>query len=350
MKTTYWHEMKIFTIFPIVQVVTILIFIIQIVSWSSINTCNGFSIVPKLVSLVTTKSWGRPHKFDIHNKLPPACTHNTIQLQLSSPLSSNLDNDDDDSSSNTNNDEDSILRDELKRELLLLASITSQGRFASQEEATIMAELVSNLESLNPTNDPASNSIGSWDLCLASSNTKPSRIFPFLPSILSASSSSRNRMIIGIDSLVADFARTVRIRQVVDSRNYITTELDLLVGIAPLLRIQGTLISRAEFTISGPNTWKCTLQDATIQVNNNNNNNNNNSQQIPSLLFLPPFIPQKIQIPIAEIYNNITKRGGNNNKEGSSNMPFITFQTFYVDQSIRIVRDSDNSFYVFSRS
>lgn len=53
------------------------------------------------------------------------------------------------------NEEDSVLRDELKRELILLSSVTNRGMCASTEEENLVTELITELEALNPTSDPA---------------------------------------------------------------------------------------------------------------------------------------------------------------------------------------------------
>lgn len=43
-------------------------------------------------------------------------------------------------------EDDAIIRDELKRELLLLSSVTNRGQCASQEEENLVVDLVTQLE------------------------------------------------------------------------------------------------------------------------------------------------------------------------------------------------------------
>ena len=62
------------------------------------------------------------------------------------------------------NEEDAMIRDSLKRELLLLSSVTNRGEYATKDEQNILIDLVCQLEALNPTPNPASNSEGEWDL------------------------------------------------------------------------------------------------------------------------------------------------------------------------------------------
>ena len=78
-------------------------------------------------------------------------------------------------------EDDAAIRDELKRELILLASVTNRGACASTEEDNLVVDLVAQLEALNPTADPASNSQGDWDLCYSS--TQSFRSSPFFLAI-----------------------------------------------------------------------------------------------------------------------------------------------------------------------
>ncbi len=55
-------------------------------------------------------------------------------------------------------DEDSQIRDALKRELLLLASVTNRGEFASKDELNIVIDLVTQLE----VNERKSRRVAHW--------------------------------------------------------------------------------------------------------------------------------------------------------------------------------------------
>ena len=79
------------------------------------------------------------------------------------------------------NESDAIIRDELKRELILFASTTNRGQCATLEEQNLVIDLVTQLEALNPTADPALNSQGDWELCYSS--TQSFRSSPFFLAI-----------------------------------------------------------------------------------------------------------------------------------------------------------------------
>jgi hypothetical protein len=68
-------------------------------------------------------------------------------------------------------EDDAAIRDELKRELILLASVTNRGMCASTEESNLVVDLVTQLEALNPTADPGANSQGEWELCYSSAQS-----------------------------------------------------------------------------------------------------------------------------------------------------------------------------------
>lgn len=167
-------------------------------------------------------------------------------------------------------DSDVPIRDALKRELLLLASVTNRGEYATSEEVDIIIDLVTQLEALNPTPDPASNCVGDWDLALSS--TQLFRSSPFFQSIRAAMGDdykdvSNN----GFD--LHDAATTVsrigRVRQTISS-NKLVSEVDLEVGIAPgiPLRIKGTVQTNASLKVTSPESWE--LRVSTTEVKGSN--------------------------------------------------------------------------------
>lgn len=113
--------------------------------------------------------------------------HGQQQLRLSmpdDPAPSDYDSDDlgtEKRVSVDTDEDDAVIRDELKRELILLASVTNRGACASTEENNLVVDLVTQLEALNPTADPALNSQGDWELCYSS--TQSFRSSPFFLAI-----------------------------------------------------------------------------------------------------------------------------------------------------------------------
>lgn len=224
-------------------------------------------------------------------------------------------------------EDDAFIRDALKRELLLLASVTNRGEYASSEERDIVIDLVTQLEALNPTPDPASASNGEWELVMSS--TLFFRSSPFFQSIRAALGDSNKEIALNgfdIHDLATTASRVGRIRQTISS-NQLVSEVDLEVGVLPgfPFRVKGTVISSASLKTTSSETWE--LQITTTQVKGSN---------IP--LFNQFLDDLKVEVPVGDMYNAF------------GSVPVVTLKTFYVDEGIRITRDEDENFFVFSRS
>jgi len=123
--------------------------------------------------------------------------------------------------------EDAIIRDQLKRELLLLASVTKRGEFATNEEKDIIIDLVTQLEALNPSADPASQCTGDWDLVLTS--TQAFRSSPFFQSIRALFSDDNKDIsenAFDLHNRATAVGRIGRVRQSIDSSTLVS-EVDL---------------------------------------------------------------------------------------------------------------------------
>ena len=139
-------------------------------------------------------------------------------------------------------EEDVSIREDLKRELLLLASVTDRGAYCSKEEKDIVTDLVAQLEALNPTKDPASNCQGEWDLGYAS--TQLFRSSPFFQSIRSAVGDDQKEVAengFALHAQATSGSRVGRVRQIITSEKLIS-EVDLEVGMLPgiPMSIKGT--------------------------------------------------------------------------------------------------------------
>jgi len=223
--------------------------------------------------------------------------------------------------------DDAFIRDALKRELLLLASVTNRGEYATSEERDIVIDLVTQLEALNPTSDPASASNGEWDLVLSS--TQFFRSSPFFLSIRAALGDSNKEIAqngFDIHDAATTASRVGRIRQTVSTKQLVS-EVDVEVGILPgfPFRVKGTVISSASLKVVSPETWE--LQITTTQIKGSN---------VPLLnQFLDDM---KFEVPVGDIYSAF------------GSVPVVPLKTFYVDEGIRITRDEDDNFFVFSRA
>ena len=210
---------------------------------------------------------------------------------------------------------DALIRDELKRELLLLASVTNRGEFASREEKDILVDLVTQLEALNPSADPARQCEGEWDLCLCS--TQAFRSSPFFQSIRAIFGDDSNAMIAENAFDLHDQATSVgkvgKVRQSIKGGNELISEVDLEVGLMGGLpfALKGTVVTTASIDITGPETWETRVK--TTQVKGSN------------LPFLDQFLDDyPVEVPVGEFYDKV--RG---------DVPVAKLKTFYIDEGLR---------------
>jgi hypothetical protein len=226
------------------------------------------------------------------------------------------------------NAEDESIRESLKRELLLLSSVTNRGEYATLDEQNALVDLVTQLEALNPTENPASNAMGEWDLCLSS--TQFFRSSPFFQSIRIAAGNS-NRQIVenGFDlhDRATSSSRVGRVRQQVTSSE-LRSEVDLEVGFVPgiPLRLRGTVVTVASLRVLPPETWEVKITTTSVK--------SSNIPFINELLDDP-----KLVLPVGDFYSSVM-----------GETPAVPFRTFYVDESLRITRDVDDNFFVFTRA
>lgn len=224
-------------------------------------------------------------------------------------------------------EEDIAIRDDLKRELLLLASVTDRGAYCSKEERDIVIDLVAQLEALNPTKDPASNCNGEWDL--GYSSTQLFRSSPFFQSIRVAVGDGNKDVTengFALHAQATSGSRVGRVRQIVTSEKLIS-EVDLQVGMLPgiPMSLQGTVVSTANLSVVSEKRWELRIQNTKVKGSN-----------IP--LFNTFLDDLQLELPVGNFYNSL-----------QGQVPIIPLTTFYVDDTLRITRDLDENFFVFIR-
>ena len=227
-------------------------------------------------------------------------------------------------------EEDALIRDALKRELLLLSSVTNRGEYASADEQNMLIDLVAQLEALNPTPDPASlnSQCGDWDLCLAS--TQFFRSSPFFQSLRAAAGDSNQSMMqnaFDIHDRATTSGRVGRVRQTI-SPDELTSSVDLEVGLIPGLpiKVKGTVVTTASIVATGPESFELQIQKTSVTGSN-----------IP--LFNQWLDDLKLEVPMSDIFTTL-----------AGSVPSVPNKIFYLDEGMRITRDQDDNFFVFTRS
>lgn len=224
--------------------------------------------------------------------------------------------------------EDAEIRDALKRELLLLATVTNRGECATNEERDIIVDLVTQLEALNPTADPASRCEGEWDLVLSS--TQFFRSSPFFMAIRSALGEDNKDIAntgFDIHDRATSSGRVGRVKQIITSDQLIS-EVDLEVGVLPGLPVvlKGTVITTAALDITCAETWELVVQNTKVKRSN-----------VPVLNQIIEDLPY--DLPVGQVYETV-----------SGSTPVSVLKTYYLDEGIRISRDMDDNFFVFARA
>eukprot|EP00584_Thalassiosira_punctigera_P010596 CAMPEP_0172534474 /NCGR_PEP_ID=MMETSP1067-20121228/6827_1 /TAXON_ID=265564 ORGANISM="Thalassiosira punctigera, Strain Tpunct2005C2" /NCGR_SAMPLE_ID=MMETSP1067 /ASSEMBLY_ACC=CAM_ASM_000444 /LENGTH=303 /DNA_ID=CAMNT_0013319273 /DNA_START=72 /DNA_END=983 /DNA_ORIENTATION=- len=227
-------------------------------------------------------------------------------------------------------EDDAAIRDELKRELILLASVTNRGMCASTEEENLVVDLVTQLEALNPTADPALNSQGDWELCYSSTESfRSSPFFLAVRAFLGDENQAAAENLFTIHDRATTASRVGKVRQIVDQDNReLVSEYDLSVGLLPGLpvRVKGCVVTSADLTAIAPETWEMTVRGTKV-----------NGSNVP---FLDQYLDDNaVEIPVGEAYKAI-----------SGSVPTAILKTYYVDQGMRITRDVDDNFFVFTRA
>jgi PAP_fibrillin len=227
-------------------------------------------------------------------------------------------------------EEDALIRDALKRELLLLSSVTNRGEYASTDEQNMLIDLVAQLEALNPTPEPASlnSQGGDWDLCLAS--TQFFRSSPFFQSLRAAAGDSNQSMMqnaFDIHDRATTSGRVGRVRQTITPDKLISS-VDLEVGLIPGLpiKVKGTVVTTASLSTTGPDSFELKIQKTSVTGSN-----------IP--LFNQWLDDLKLEVPMSDIFTSL-----------AGTVPSVPNKIFYLDEGMRITRDQDDNFFVYTRS
>lgn len=193
------------------------------------------------------------------------------------------------------NEEDVQIRDALKRELLLLASVTNRGLYSNKDEAGLVLDIVTQLEALNPTANPADHCEGEWDLCYSS--TQLFRSSPFFQAIRSAVGDDNKQMAengFTLHDRATAGGRIGRVKQIL-SRDQLINELDLEVGVFPGLpfKVKGTVVTTASMRIVSDKRMELKLQSTKVKGSN-----------IPLLNQIMEE-EMHLEVPVGEVYKTL---------------------------------------------
>jgi hypothetical protein len=123
-------------------------------------------------------------------------------------------------------------------------------------------------------------------------------------------------------------SRVGKVRQIIDDDNReLVSEYELSVGLIPGLPfvVKGTVVTSAELRVIAPETWELRVKGTKVKGSN-----------VP---FFDQFLDDNaVELPVGELYKTV-----------NGDIPVAVLKTFYVDEAMRITRDVDDNFYVFTR-
>jgi hypothetical protein len=124
-------------------------------------------------------------------------------------------------------------------------------------------------------------------------------------------------------------SRVGKVRQIIDEGNSeLVSEYELSVGLMPgfPIRVKGTVVTSAELSVIAPETWELKVKGTRVKGSN-----------VP---FFDQFLDDNaVELPVGDLYQTI-----------SGAVPIAVLKTFYVDEAMRITRDMDDNFFVFTRA
>ena len=218
-------------------------------------------------------------------------------------------------------------RTNLKEMLFARAAITNRGEIASDKDNEYMLDLISNLEALNPAfdNPDVHSLIGEWELVYTDSQLFLSSPFFLLVRELIGNDADKIKDIFRLHRQAANTGEIGRIRQIIDN-NSLISKVDLRVGLipGPPFSIKGTVVSVADATIEDLFTLKLKMKETKIENSN--------------LPFWNTF-ENLAKLDIATIVKTISQ----------GEVPQSIINTYYIDNTIRISRNKDDSVFVYCK-
>lgn len=281
----------------------------------------------------------------IANIFAGACRQNKLSLlQSTEEGHDDAPSDVDDASfTRSNFSEEALLK--AKSELLLIASASDRGQFASSDEKDAAMSWIETLESGNTSVAPASLSTGTWELVYSSTQLFRSSPFFMAGRAVCKTSDQAQQYDWFCDMHRAALAISTigKVRQII-SPERMTSEFEVKVGSVPFLPdftpfaysgglpvvIEGSIVSSADIdTVDGGNAWELYMD--TVEIKGSN---------IPGLR---QVLDQGLKLQSRSLAKLLEDNMPN------YETPRPVFKTTYLDDTIRISRDQDDKVFVYRK-
>jgi hypothetical protein len=251
------------------------------------------------------------------------------------------------------NKEEGTEKSYILQKMLMIASSTDRGQFASKEQKSSMAVLISHLETLNSSDNPAvsapAESIeiqGTWELLY--SDTQLFRSSPFFMAGRAVCQTEEDARkydwFCDMHRAALAISEIGKVRQIISSERLVS-EFEVTVGSIPFLSdftpfrysgglpftINGAIVSSADITPTNEGTaWEIFMDKVEIKGSN-----------IPLLRAI--LDDERVALKSRNLGAFLEE-----NVSGYKN-PRPIFKTTYLDDSIRISRDQDGKVFVYGK-
>ena len=300
-----------------------------------------------------------------------------------------------------------LMRVELKQGLLSLGAVTSRGQFANAAEGARAAEFVSRLEAFVSDAGSPQSLAGAWDLVYC--DVEPFRASPFWWTLAAALEDFRpgaSARVLPAHRLATRVGEVGRVRQLISldagaddlggrCRGTLTSEVDLRAGLVPgvPVGIRGTVVTSATFeadlqssSSSGGGRTASSFPDAEAAGDAGSSFTEDDQLVLAASLqstsvrestlmvgyagaggetsttdVALPLLDERA-LPVGRLLNTIGRPGGSPGGSSSSADGAISdgldagrgrtprWRTTYMDDEMRVSRDSAEHFYVFLRA
>lgn len=216
----------------------------------------------------------------------------------------------------------------MKSKLLGIGATTNRGECANQQQVESALDLITQLESMNPTGNEADGSEysieGCWDLVFTDAQLFESS--PFFVTVRELfGDNEKAKQSFKLHRQATNTGEIGLVQQVLTS-SQLKSNVDVRNGLIPGLpfSLRGKIVSTAELTIIDRYSMKLTMKDTSVQ--------NSNIPGIGSLL-------SAASLPVGTILKSLM-----------GDLPECFLSTFYLDGDLRITRNKDDNVFVYLKS
>ena len=217
----------------------------------------------------------------------------------------------------------------LKTTLLRIAARTNRGEIASDSQVESALDIVTQLESMNPTYsgelEGSKTSIeGTWDLVFTDAQLfESSPVFMTIRELYGKNTEKVDQLF-QLHRAATNTGEIGSVQQVITTTELIS-KVSVRNGLIPgaPFSLRGEIVSTADLTIIDRYSMKLSMRETSVK--------NSNIPFVGSMLAVA-------SLPVGQLLKTVT-----------GNLPECTLSTFYLDGDMRITRNKDDNVFVYLR-